>query len=61
MTSKTVRSVNFTPEINEKITEADIKKGELSIWINDKVKKGLLYEQYSTTNTKELENVGISL
>ena len=45
MSVNTVRSVNFTPENFEQIKEAKLKKGQLSSWVNDKVKKGLVSEK----------------
>lgn len=45
MSGKTIRSFNAESEVNDIINESSIKKGELSTWINDKIKKGLLYER----------------
>ena len=45
MSGKTIRSFNAEAEVNDLINESGIKKGELSNWINDKIKKGLLYDK----------------
>lgn len=45
MGAKTIRSFNADSEINEIIKESNVKKGELSTWINDKIKKGVIYDK----------------
>ena len=42
--AKTIRSFNASDEVNDLINESGIKKGEMSTWINDKIKKGILYD-----------------
>jgi hypothetical protein len=42
--TKTIRSFNADSEINDLINESKVPKGELSIWINDKIRKGILYD-----------------
>lgn len=44
-TSKTIRSFNAESEVNDLINEAGIPKGKMSDWINDKIKKGFLYDR----------------
>jgi len=57
---KTIRSFNASDEVNDLINESQIKKGELSTWINDKIKKGILYDVTDKPRTvKPLQNVGI--
>ena len=45
LSGKTIRSFNAEAEVNDLINESGIKKGELSSWINDKIKKGFLYDK----------------
>ena len=45
MSGKTIRSFNAEAEVNDLINESSIPKGEMSNWINDKIKKGVLYER----------------
>ena len=45
MSGKTIRSFNAESEVNDLINESGIKKGEMSSWINDKIKKGILYDK----------------
>jgi len=52
-TSKTIRSFNAEAEVNDLINESGIKKGEMSNWINDKIKKGILWDN----NPRKLETV----
>jgi len=42
--AKTIRSFNATDEINDLINESKLEKGKISDWINDKIKKGVLYD-----------------
>ena len=59
---KTIRSFNASFEVNNLINESGIKKGEMSNWINDKIKKGLLWENSPVTpKTKELTNIEVEL
>jgi len=61
-TSKTIRSFNAEAEVNDLINESGIKKGEMSNWINDKIKKGILWDKNPhTIQPKELENLAIEL
>lgn len=41
---RTIRSFNADADVNDTINEAGIKKGGLSDWINDKIKKGIIYD-----------------
>jgi len=45
LSGKTIRSFNAEAEVNDLINESGIKKGDLSNWINDKIKKGFLYDK----------------
>jgi len=45
---KTIRSFNATDEINDLINESKLGKGKISDWINDKIKKGVLYDMNPT-------------
>ena len=61
-TSKTIRSFNAEAEVNDLINESGIKKGEMSIWINDKIKKGILWDKNPhIIEAKELTNLQIEL
>lgn len=42
--TKTIRSFNADSEINDLLNESKVPKGELSAWINDKIRKGVLYD-----------------
>jgi len=44
----TIRSFNATSEINDEIKAANIKKGELTGWINDKIAKGIIFDRNPT-------------
>jgi len=48
LSGKTIRSFNAEAEVNDLINESSIKKGEMSNWINDKIKKGVLYDRNPT-------------
>ncbi len=43
--SGTIRSFNSLSEIDDEIKAANLKRGQLSAWVNDKITKGLLYEK----------------
>ena len=59
---KTIRSFNATAEVNDLINESGIKKGEMSSWINDKIKKGLLWDNGpNIIKTKELTNIEVEI
>jgi len=45
LTSKTIRSFNADADVNRLIAESEIPKGKLSIFINEKIRKGTLYEK----------------
>ena len=53
MSGKTIRSFNAEAEVNDLINESGIKKGELSNWINDKIKKGFLYDKTPPNEIRE--------
>jgi len=62
MGGKTIRSFNAEAEVNDLINESGIPKGEMSSWINDKIKKGVLYEMNPTkVKPKELQNIEVEL
>ena len=62
MSGKTIRSFNAEAEVNDLINESNIPKGEMSNWINDKIKKGLLWDKNpGTIQPKELKNLEIEL
>ena len=62
MSGKTIRSFNAEAEVNDLINESGIKKGEMSSWINDKIKKGLLWDNGpNIIKTKELTNIEVEL
>ena len=62
MSGKTIRSFNAEAEVNDLINESNIPKGEMSNWINDKIKKGLLWDKNpGTVQPKELKNLEIEL
>ena len=62
MGGKTIRSFNAEAEVNDLINESGIKKGEMSSWINDKIKKGILYDKNPTlAEPKQLQNVEVEL
>lgn len=44
LSGKTIRSFNADEEVNELITAANLKKGQLTGFLNDKIKKGVIYE-----------------
>jgi len=54
LSGKTIRSFNAEAEVNDLINESGIKKGELSNWINDKIKKGFLYDKTTHTEIKQI-------
>ena len=59
---KTIRSFNASFEVNNLINESGIKTGEMSNWINDKIKKGLLWENSPVVEkTKELTNIEVEI
>lgn len=49
--------------MNDLINESSIPKGEMSNWINDKIKKGVLYERNPPTieESKELLNLEVEI
>lgn len=53
---RTIRSFNADSDVNDTINEAGIKKGGLSDWINDKIKKGLIYDK-NPTKAREISEV----
>ena len=53
LSGKTIRSFNAEAEVNDLINESGIKKGELSNWINDKIKKGFLYDKAPPAQIQE--------
>jgi len=62
LSGKTIRSFNAEAEVNDLINESNIPKGEMSNWINDKIKKGLLWDKNpGTVQPKELKNLEIEL
>jgi len=55
---RTIRSFNADSDVNDIINEAGIKKGGLSDWINDKIKKGLIYDKTpAKENPKDIKIV----
>jgi len=59
---KTIRSFNATAEVNDLINESGIKKGEMSNWINDKIKKGLLWDKNPLAiEPKLLQNIEVEI
>jgi len=63
LSGKTIRSFNAEAEVNDLINESGIKKGELSSWINDKIKKGFLYDKSppKIKDPEELLNLELEL
>jgi len=64
MTGKTIRSFNADEDLNQLINDANIKKGELSIWFNDKIKKGVLYDKNPTQEVQiktEVSNLRVRI
>ena len=60
---KTIRSFNASDEVNDIINEQNIGKGKISDWINDKIKKGVIYEQTPQESKPKVKGkvIGVSM
>ncbi len=55
MTGKTIRSFNADEDVNQLIKDADIPKGKLSSYINDKIRKGELFDKVNEQQDNKIE------
>lgn len=62
--SKTVRSFSAEPEVSDLIKQANLKKGKISNWVNDKIKKGVIYDNIDAPKialTQDVKNLRVKI